>query len=151
MEKYDPQVAARVWQRVKGEPPQEHDEAQLQAMIQQEQHAAAVYLQLSRRFPGKDAAALHRLAADAQSHSACLRGIYSLVTGQSAASQTVSVPQEPLEAALRRCYGRAMHTLTQYEHWSSHREYGPVFSRLAQQEQEHCRILLELLGKQHRK
>jgi len=39
-----------------------------------------------------------------------------------------------------------MHTLAAYEQRSADREYGPVFARLAQQEREHCRMVLELIG-----
>ena len=150
MENYDPQMAARVWQRVKGSQQPENEAAQLQAMIHQAHNAASVYLQLSRRFQGKDAAALHRLSEDAQSQAACLQGIYSLIAGQTAVSHAPSVPQEPPEATLRRCYGKSMQALAQYEQWSSHKEYGPAFARLAQQEQDHCRTLLELLGKRRK-
>lgn len=147
MEIYDAEKAARVWQRVQGVPPSTDDPAILSAMIYGEWIDAATYLHLSRRYQGREAAVLRKLFEEEQAHAACLKGIYTLLTGQRAVTQTIPPPKEPTEAILRRCYGREMHCLAQYEQWSAHREYGPVFSRLAHQEQEHCRILLELLGK----
>ena len=60
---------------------------------------------------------------------------------------TPPVPQESPDRCLRRCYGQEMRCLAQYEARSTDPEYGPVFSRLAAQEREHCRIILELLGR----
>lgn len=147
METYHPDKAARVWQRVQGVSQNTDDTATLCAMIREEWIDAATYLHLSRRYQGRDAAILRKLFEEEQSHAACLKGIYTLLTGQRAHTQTVPAPKEPTEAILRRCYGREMHCLAQYEQWAVHREYGPVFSRLAHQELEHCRILLELLGR----
>ena len=52
----------------------------------------------------------------------------------------------PVSTMLRRCYGREMRCLAQYEARANHPEYGPVFARLAEQEREHCRLILELIG-----
>ncbi len=146
MQSYDNQMAQRVWQRVRGNEVPEHDAAALAVMIAGEWADATTYLHLSRKFQNREAAMLRQLFEQEQSHCACLKGIYTLLTSQRISTQTVPAPQEPVEVTLRRCYGREMQCLAQYEQWASHREYGIVFSRLAQQEQEHCRILLELLG-----
>ena len=146
MEKYDPEAAARVWQRVQGKDPQNEDLNSLPAMIAGEWQDAATYLRLSRQFTGKEAGFLRKMFEEEQSHAACLKGIYTLLTGQRLAIHTPSVPQEPVSAALRRCYGREMQCLAQYERWAAHREYGPVFARMAQQEKAHCAAILEILG-----
>lgn len=146
MEKYDPEAAARVWQRVQGKTPQNEDLGSLPAMIAGEWQDATTYLRLSRKFTGKEAGILRKMFEQEQSHAACLKGIYTLLTGERLVTHTPAPGQEPLRAALRRCYGREMQSLAQYEKWSEHREYGPVFARLAQQEREHCAALLELLG-----
>ena len=146
MENYDPEVAARVWQRVQGKILQDEDLNGLPAMIAGEWQDAATYLRLSRQFSGKEANILRKMFEEEQSHAACLKGIYTLLTGQQLETQTPTIRQEPLAATLRRCYGREMQCLAQYERWTEHREYGPVFSRLAQQERAHCTALLELLG-----
>ena len=55
--------------------------------------------------------------------------------------------QAPADRTLRRCYGREMRCLAQYESRANDPEYGPVFTRLAAQEREHCMAVLELIGK----
>ena len=146
MEKYDAEAAVRVWQRVQGKTTPNEDLSSLPALIAGEWWDAATYLRLSRQFTGKEAAILRKMFEEEQSHAACLKGIYTLLTGQQLETQTPTVSQEPLSATLRRCYGREMQCLAQYERWTEHREYGPVFFRLAQQERAHCAALLELLG-----
>ena len=146
MENYDPEAAARVWQRVQGKTPQNEDLNSLPALIAGEWQDAATYLRLSRQFTGKEANILRKMFEEEQSHAACLKGIYTLLTGDRLVTQTPAPRQEPLSASLRRCYGREMQCLAQYEKWSDHREYGPVFQRIAQQERAHCAALLEILG-----
>lgn len=147
MEKYDAAKATRVWQRVQGNQPGNEPLTGLPALIAEELQDAAVYQQLARRMGPKDAPLLRRLHEEDHAHAACLKGIYNLVTGETTNPRTPPVPQEPPERSLRRCYGREMRCLAQYEARSSDPEYGPVFARLATQEQEHCRIVLELLGR----
>ena len=145
METIDKAAAARVWQRVKGEP--ESKEKGLLALIAQEWTDAATYLQLSRRMTGKDSAVLRKMYEQEQSHTACLKGIYTLITGMHPTVRSLPVSQGDIETVLRRCYGREMQCLAQYEARRSDPEYGQVFARLADQEREHCRLLLELLGR----
>lgn len=146
METYDPEKAARVWQRVHASAAIAPDGDSLLALITGEWADAATYLYLSRSRQGREAAALRRLFEEEQSHAACLKGIYTLSTGKKPIIHTVPPAKEPLETALRRCYGREMRSLAEYEARSADPEYGPVFARLAAQEREHCRIVLELLG-----
>ena len=144
MEKVDPQKAARVWQRVhtEAEPPEQG----LLSLIAQEWADASTYLQLSRRLQGKPATILRTLYEQEQTHLACLKGIYTLITGSHPKVASIPLPQEQPEQTLRRCYGREMQCLAQYEQRSTHPEYGKVFAKLALQEQEHCRMVLEILG-----
>jgi rubrerythrin len=145
MENIDPAKAARVWQRVQGG--QNRDPEELVTLAAYEQSDAAMYLQLSRRFQGKEAATLRQLYEQELSHAACLKGMYQMLTGNhlpvSAAQPAVG---ENTQAALRRCYGREMQSLAAYEARVNDPEYGQVFQRLAQQEREHCRILLTVIG-----
>ena len=145
METMDQEKAARVWQRVRGE--EENREKGLLALIAQEWTDAATYLQLSRRMTGKDSAVLRKMYEQEQSHTACLKGIYTLITGTHPVIRALPVSQSDTESVLRRCYGREMQCLAQYEARSRDPEYGQVFARLADQEREHCRLLLELLGR----
>ena len=111
-----------------------------------EESAAEVYLALAQQFGGRAGERLRRMAREAQAHAACLEGICVLVTGK--VPEIRPAPPEPgtPQAILRRCYGRAMRTLVTYEARREDLEYGPVFGRLAQQQQEHCRTILELIG-----
>ena len=146
MQAIDPAKAARVWQRVRPDTPIENWEQALQEMIAQEWTDAAIYLQLSRRFQGKESAVLRRMFEEEQAHTACLKGIYTLITGIRPNIRARQPDKDDTEQLLRRCYGREMHCLAQYEQRVSDPEYGQVFARLAQQEREHCRLVLELLG-----
>lgn len=150
METVDPNQAARVWQRVRGNSP-EADVSKLERMIALEWEDAAIYLQLSRRCSGREAALLYRLFQQEHTHCACLRGIYSMMTGESLRMPSVQHTAEPLKLALRNCYGREMQRLRTYEEQCQDPNYGYVFSRMREQEQEHCRMLLELIGSLGRK
>ena len=78
---------------------------------------------------------------------ACLKGIYALQgTGKPDIPAPPPVDKAPVSVILRRCYGREMRCLAQYEQRSGDPEYGQVFARLAAQERDHCRLVLELLG-----
>ncbi len=146
MQAYDPEKAARIWDRVRQPPTAGLDVQKLPALINEEWTDAAIYLMLSRQFQGKHNLLLRQMAEQEQTHAACLKGIYTLVSGKRAAEYTPQPEAAPVETLLRRCYGREMRSLAAYEARASDPEYGPVFSRLAAQERDHCRRLLELLG-----
>ena len=146
MEKIDPAKAARVWQRVQEKSAAPSREEGLQELIFEEWTDAATYLLLSRKFQGKNSAVLKKMYQQEQAHAACLKGIYTLITGTRPVVKALPPQQEDPEKTLRRCYGREMRCLAQYEARCDDPEYGQVFARLAQQEREHCRLVLELLG-----
>lgn len=146
METYNPELAARVWQRVQKESEPAQDPQWLFQLIAQEWTDAMIYLALSRRTQGKSSALLRRMFQEEQTHAACLKGIYTLMTGSHPVVRSTPPAQEPISVMLRRCYGREMQCLAQYEAHSADPEYGQVFARLAAQEREHCRMVLELLG-----
>ena len=142
MQTIDPQKAARVWDRVQG-----NSAEQLPELIALEWLDAITYMALSRRFQGRDSQLLRQLAQQEQDHAACLRGIYTLLTGGRPTVSTPAIPREDTVALLRRSYGSHMHRLARYEARREDREYGPVFARLAEQEREQCQKLLALLGR----
>ena len=144
MNTIDPAKAARVWERVQATA--QPKEQGLLAMIAREWTDAATYLQLSRRFQGKDSAALRKMYEEEQAHTACLKGIYTLITGTRPVIKAAPPADQDPEVILRRCYGQEMQGLVEYEARSADKEYGPVFARLAAQERDHCRIILELIG-----
>lgn len=146
METYDKAKAARVWQRVQSAAPAAPSQG-LQGLIAEEWADAALYLALSRRVQGPHSAVLKKLSQEEQSHMACLKGMYALQgSGRPEIPSPPPADNAPVVTLLRRCYGREMRCLAQYESRSADPEYGQIFARMAQQEREHCRLLLELLG-----
>ena len=148
MNTIDQQKAARVWQRVQENKPVEKTDrvGNLQELIMNEWTAAATYQQLARQMPPREAAVLQRLAREEHGHGASLRGMYSLMTGEKCEVHSQKPTKEPVDRVLRRCYGLEMRSLKEYEAKCDDPEYGHVFSRIAQQEREHCMALLELMG-----
>lgn len=149
MKEYDPQKAARVWQRVQNEKqdtaqPQRNDN--LQALIMEHLQLSAMYLQLSRQLTGTESAALMRLAREARTQAACLKGLCVLIMEQSPQVRIAPVPKSASDALLRRCYGQELRLLKEYENRRTDAEYGPVFERMAQRAREHCCAVLELMG-----
>lgn len=121
---------------------------QLPELIAEEKADAAAYLHLSHRFGGKEGAMLRRMFEEEQVHISCLRGIFRLLTGERCQIHTTSQPLlEDPAVLLRRCYGREMRCMAAYEAQAANPEYGPVFLQLAQQEREHCKNILHLIGK----
>ena len=121
------------------------DGQDLRALLLAEEMLADACIRLARRLPER-AAALQRIARDARGHGACLEGICVLVTGEAPQVRSPEAEAGPAGPLLRKCYGRAMRTLVTYEARSRDREYGPVFARLAAQQQEQCRRILALIG-----
>lgn len=146
MDSYNPEAAARVWQRVQSVPSFEQDTQWLLSLLAQKQADANTYLALSKRTQGKHSTVLRQMYQQEQSHIACLKGIYVLISGKYPTVHSTPPAQEPIPIILRRCYGREMQSLAQYEAHSADPEYGQVFAQLAVQEREHCRMVLELLG-----
>lgn len=146
METYDKAKAARVWQRVQGAAAANPTQG-LPGMIAEEWADAALYLALSRRVQGPAGAILRKMSQEEQAHMACLKGMYTLQgTGRPDIPAPQPADKAPVGLLLRRCYGREMRCLAQYEARAADPEYGQVFARMAQQEREHCRQILEILG-----
>ena len=146
MESYDKAKAARVWQRVQGEAAANPANG-LTGMIAEEMADGAIYMALSRRVQGNAAGILRKMAQEEQSHTACLKGIYTLLgNGRPDVPPPPPLDNAPVQVILRRCYGREMRCLAQYESRAGDPEYGQIYARMAGQEREHCRQILELLG-----
>jgi rubrerythrin len=146
MERIDNKKAAQVWQRVTGSNHPAGNSQELLELITEEWADASTYLHLSRHFQGKESGVVRKLSEQEQAHTACLKGIYTLVTGSAPKVRTIAPLQEPPMQILRRCYGREMRCLAQYEARQNDPQYGHVFRSLAQQEQEHCHRILEIFG-----
>ena len=152
MDHCDNEKARRVWQRVQstGTPPPDPG-YDLRDLVAREAEDAAIYLHLSRHMQGKDSAVFRQMYEQEQSHASILKGICALTTGTRPGSLVPPMQTAPAEVLLRRCYGREMQSLAEYEKRSGDPQYGAVFRKMAEQEQNHCRILLELLGRLEQK
>ncbi len=134
----------RVWQRVRGETqPQPQS---LQVLAAAEKANAAAYLRLARLVQGPERVVLRQLFERERRHGVLLGGIHLLTTDQALAVRTAAPAGEPLGVALRKCYAASLRAVMEYQKRCQDPEYGPAFAYLAAQEQEHCVMLLELLG-----
>ena len=151
MANYDSKMAERVWQRVRGEQAPSGEvrtpEGDLLGLIQAEWMAASAYLALSRQMGAKESAVLQRLFREEQTHGACLKGMYTLITGRKPVVQSPQPAKEPVEAALRRCYAGELRSIAAYDARSADPETGIVFRHLSDREIAHCVTLAALLGK----
>jgi rubrerythrin len=145
METIDKEMAARVWQRVHPQPQVPQSQGLL-GLITQELTNAVIYLQLARRLQGRQSVLLRKLAQQEQTHAACLKGIYTLITGEHPKARAIQPDTAPVEVLLRKCYGAQMRSLAQYEQRMADPEYGKVFAGLAEQERQNCQTLLAILG-----
>lgn len=140
MEQYDSDKAARVWQRVRGEPAADHtpELAGLPGLAAEESALAALYRQMAR-----NQQELSRLSRDCGRAFSILRGICAFQDQQ---------PGKVVPSAgnsrngLRLCYARTLRCMGEYERLSGHPEYGCVFRHLAEVKKEHACKLLELAG-----
>lgn len=146
MKPYDPNTAAKVWDRVRSTPAATADAQAVLELIAQEMLDAATYSRLAQRLPPPQAAIARQIARQEQSHISCLKGVYTLITGQKPMVPKPAVTDDPPDILLRRCYGREMRCLSQYEARQTDPQYGHIFRTLARQEQEHCHRILEILG-----
>ena len=145
MEHIDPKTAARVWERVQA-PTSSADAAAIQTLLTEEVQDSLIYTRLAKRLPSAQAAIARQMAQQEQTHITCLKGIYAMITGATPKIHATPPADDPIPIVLRRCYGREMRCLAQYEARGTDPQYGHIFRKLARQEQEHCQKLLELLG-----
>lgn len=142
MQTIDETLEKRVWQRVQGVP----ELTGLPGLAAAERGQAAVYLALSRMAQGEHKSLLRQLYQKERSHSRCLGGICRLLDGRRLQKEGPLPVIERAETALRKCYAQTLRAIQSYQQLESHREYGHVFQMLRQEEEENCRLLLEILG-----
>lgn len=139
MEKYDSRMARRVWERVWAEP-----EGEISGhLMMGEAQTLADYTKLQRRFPE-----MKPLAEDIRRHIACLRGIRFLKEGSRPDLVSAKAKEEPADTALRRCYAHSLKIAGEYAALAEDPEFGCIYSQLTATKRRHCRILLELLGRE---
>lgn len=146
MENYDPQLAARVWQRVRKTDALPAETPCLQEQIAREWVAAQVLWRLSRGYRGAAGNLLRRLARQKQSNCTMLKGI-----GQLQQSSPFRVARPPLPKGtprqlLQSCYDSTDQCNRVYEALKNDPRHGSVYARLAERSRDHCLQLLTLLG-----
>lgn len=153
MEQFDSERAKRVWQRVQsGAAPQQQEHPQtLHSLIQREISDGAVYQQLMRKLQGREQTVIRQLYEQKMRNAAILRGICALTDGAVPALTPYPSADAPANVLLRRCYGRQMQTLAEYENRKADPQHGRIFEKLSEQELLTCCTLLELLGKPRKK
>lgn len=147
MHSYDPEKAARVWQRVHADEPAPMEADDLTTLISRVQFDGSCYLHLARQAGSRESAALKKLVEIKRSHADCLKGLCSMTAGCTPTVPTAQPPKETLRAALCRCCGSELRTLSQYELHSADREFGAVFTELAKEQRRCCKTLSELIGR----
>jgi len=146
MERYDSQMAARVWQRVQGSGAAEDPLAGLLVCLQEELTDIQRYSQLSNTLGSTAKPTLQQLIKATQQCVAILYGIHRLLTDTVPEVKPFPLPKELPVSSLRRCYGTTLNRVARYEHWCSHPEYSPGFLKLTDLSRECCQLLLQLLG-----
>ena len=147
METIDPAMAARVWQRVRGQDAAPSPGLQLQSLMEDAWADAAAYRQLSRRSRGKNAFLFSQLHRQTLEQLRLLKGICALTKQCHPVLKPVSVPREPEGITLRRCYGHTLQRLNWYTQQESTPEYGRALAQSLRQTQHHSQLLLQLMSR----
>lgn len=135
MDKIDPKVAARVWDRVQAPPKLGLEANMLLPLIREEWLDGLILKHLGQNTDLP------------QQNTACLRGIYLLLTGSAPRIATPQWKQEKPPVLLRQSFQRRMGLFAEYEKLQRDLRFGPVFGRLALTSQAQACKILEALGK----
>ena len=155
MKQFDQEQVRRIWQRVQSgvayEPTKTaagktEAEWNLRELIVYEMMEKETFLYLAKGLGGKHAAVLRQMAKQAQSNAAILRGMGAMTEGKAPMVRLPKFTALSIGALLRRSYGQTLQLLAEYEKRALDPQFGSVFQKLKEQKQNHCRILLALLG-----
>lgn len=147
MEELNREMQERVWQRVQSREPVELAQPDnLKALLLATQENSEAYRYLARQMQGKERERLLALHRDAQSCTACIKGICTLRREQAAVPR-MQPRQEPASRMLEKCYHRERRLCAEWEQRVSDPEHGPVFGELARQSRGRCVSVIQLLGK----
>lgn len=145
MENFDPAMARRVWQRVRGEASPPCNGPSLQVLMEEAWEDAHCYRHFSRRHRGKTSALYTQLHRQTMEHLRTLKGICALCDQCNPVFPPIQPRQEPEGILLRRCYGRAMQRLSWYAANENDPRYGQILPPLIRQTQHHTQLLLQLM------
>ena len=135
MERIDPKMAARVWNRVQAPPKNGLDANVLLPLIREEWLDALILKHLGQNTDRP------------LENAACLKGMYRFLTGSLPKIVSPQWKQEKPPALLRQSFDRRLQLMEQYGTLQTDPRFGPVFSRLAALSQAQACKILEALGK----
>lgn len=143
MEKFDPSMETKVWRRVTAPAPPQRGE-DLGPLIFAAQEAVRDYRFLREKLKGQD---MPRLLLEAALDTlACLKGLQQLRSAAPAKTAPLPPPVPSLRRVLEQSYHRCRRMAAEYTARSADAQWGIVFAKLAQREQENCVRLAGLLG-----
>ena len=145
MEHPDPQMSARVWQRVRNKSA-EAPPLDILPFLQEESADLSRYLQLRNTLEPRQKGQLQLLIQKTRSCIAILRGIGYLLSDTLPETQTYPLFKELPHSSLRRLYGDTLRRGTRYTQWRSDSAYGVAFTQLEIESQQRCILLLQLIG-----
>ena len=146
MEGFDPEMAARVWQRVQSREPLEPLRPEPGDARQLARELAALYQALARVMPGKEGARLGKLRQEAAACGDCLRGI-GLLTGLPAREEGAATPRrEPARRMLEKCCHKERRLQAACAALANDPDWGHTYATLAAQSSKRCLTALEILG-----
>ena len=155
MKQFDQEQVRRIWQRVQSGAAYEPTKAaeskagsgwNLRELIAYEMMEKESFLFLAKGLGGKNTAILRQMAKQAQANSAILRGIGTMMEGSTPKVRLPKFTALSMGALLRRSYGQTLQLMAEYDKRASDPQFGSVFQQLKEQKQNHCRVLLALLG-----
>ena len=143
MERMD--KSREVWQRVLNPQPAVPRDG-LRSLRRESAALAAAYRQLSGVLTGKAGEKAGQLYREEMGISACLRGL-EVLRGEDTGKLKYPQParEQPLRL-LRSCYHRTRNCMAEYTARTVDPETGAVFRSIADQAQEQCARLAELMG-----
>ena len=135
MDRIDPQMAARVWDRVQASPKPGVEANLLLPLIREEWLDALILKHLGQS------------SERPMENAACLKGIYRILSGGLPRISAPQWKQESPQTLLRQSFERRMKLFSQYEKLQTDPRFGVVFGRLAAASQAQACKVLEILGK----
>lgn len=146
MEQFDPEKAARVWQRVQNREAPEELRQEPGSLIRAAAEQAAYYRSLSRAMPGKYGERLREYGRQQQRAGECLKGICRL-SGITPQTGPGKAPQpEPVQRMLEKCCHGERRLVNAYGARMGDPDWGRVYGKMAAEAAERCCGLLEILG-----
>ena len=117
----------------------------LKPLLLMAQENQQVYLNLSRRIPGKEGEKIRKLQMESRKCVSCIKGICQ-ICGDPVKVPQLPLEKEPVKRALMKCYHRENKLRAEWDQRITDPEYGAVYSALSRQAKEHCVAIMEVLG-----